>query len=47
MEADESLPDSVSAEIVDSSRGVVRRVYYGYWLLSAGFIAQFVSIGLT
>lgn len=37
----ESAPAGSSAPVA----AISRPVYYGYWLLSAGFIAQFVSIG--
>ena len=33
------------ADASESPAGMSRRIYYGYWLVSAGFVAQFVAIG--
>ena len=46
MHADDPPPGGASAVSAEAAPPAVpRRIYYGYWLLSAGFVAQFVSIG--
>jgi MFS family permease len=45
VDAAESPPESPAGESSISAAAVPRRLYYGYWLLSAGFVAQFVAIG--
>jgi len=39
--------DQVESLPLDQARAQGGRIYYGYWLIGAAFVAQFVSVGST